>query len=110
MSLGPGYNYVHGNIGGTTIEGIYDANYFPVVDIALKMRENGLNNNYIVINNRGKYYYCIDTNEINNNESPIIAWFISDGKLGDEKWDNIYQFLYEEFEREIECIKEDEEE
>ncbi len=100
-------NYGHGNIGGTTIEGIYNSTYFPVVEATIEMRNHGLEQCYVVINDRGEFCYCLDTSNLVDNECPVVVWSM-DGIKRDYQWDNMYSFLLEEFQREINCILEDE--
>lgn len=74
-----------------------------VVKITKSLRGYGLPKNLIVIENLDEYVYCLDTDEIDINECPIVDWNQAFGK-GNEQYINLYEYLYERFSDAIENL------
>lgn len=95
--------YGYGGINGVFIEGVGLNNSMQVVKITKSLRGYGLPKNLIVIENLDEYVYCLDTDEIDINECPIVDWNQAFGK-GNEQYINLYEYLYERFSDAIENL------
>lgn len=95
--------YGYGGINGVLIQGVGLDKSLQVVNTTLSLREYGLPNNLVVIENIDEYVYCFDTAQMNNNECPIIDWDQASG-IGKKHYKNLYNYLYERFNDAIENL------
>ncbi|WP_270342021.1 SMI1/KNR4 family protein [Bacillus mobilis] len=86
-------NYGSGGIFGVDILGAAKSSIASVVMETERFRELGLDKNLVVIENSGEYAYCLYTDEMENNECPVIVW---DRQMGIDETieaNNFYEFL-----------------
>lgn len=87
-------NYGHGGIGGVEILGIAKSDIPACKEATDGLKEYDLPEGYVVIEDCGEYYYCLDTLRIDDSgECPVINWDMIEGD-GIE-YSNFLDFLYE---------------
>lgn len=90
-------------INGVLIQGVGLDKSLQVVNATSSLREYGLPENLVVIENMDEYEYCLDTSQMNNNECPIVDWDQSIG-IGKKRYHNLYCYLYDRFNDAIENL------
>ena len=85
-----GYGFIYG------IEILGYGKFTPplVVTKTLDYRKYGLPNEYVVIEDCDEFIYCLDTSKMENNECPVISWYMQDLLLFEEK--NFIRFFFRE--------------
>lgn len=96
-------HYGYGGINGVLIQGVGLDKSLQVVNTTLSLREYGLPENLVVIENIDEYVYCLDTAQMNNNECPVIDWDQASG-IGKKHYNNLYNYLYDRFNDAIENL------
>lgn len=95
--------YGYGGINGVLIQGVALDKSLQVVNATKSLREYGLPENLVVIENMDEYVYCLDTSQMNDNECPIVDWDQSTG-IGEKRYNNLFSYLYERFNDAIENL------
>ena len=96
-------HYGYGGINGVLIQGVGLDRSLQVVNATCSLREYGLPENLVVIENMDEYVYCLDASQMNNNECPIVDWDQSNG-IGKKRYNNLYCYLYDRFNDAIENL------
>ncbi|MDM5201100.1 SMI1/KNR4 family protein [Fictibacillus enclensis] len=86
-------NYGSGGLFGVDILGVAKSNIASVVIETERFRALGLDRKLVVIENAGEYAYCLDTDKMEQNECPVIAWDRQTGIDEANEADNFYKFL-----------------
>lgn len=88
--------YGYGDMFGEEIIGCGKSEVPSVIQQTIRFRELGLPQQYVVIQNCDEWIYCLDTNEIIDNECPVVSWDRINGLEGRQA-DNFVCFLLSVF-------------
>lgn len=100
--------YGFGGVDGSYISGVGLNDNLVCVDETLKYRNYGLPLNYVIIQNCGEWQYCLKINNSINEDYNVVKWSQSAKDSSRVVTDDFIEFLIENFEENIELIKEDE--
>lgn len=89
--------YGYGAVFGQEILGCGKSEVPSVVQQTKRFRRLGLPEQYVVIQNCDEWIHCLDTNEIVNNECPVISWNRING-VDDIQANNFFSFILNAFE------------
>lgn len=87
-------NYGAGGLYGVDILGSGKAAVPSVVSQTRRLRNLGLPVAYVVIEDCGEFWYCLDTEAARDNECPVVAWEREVGFNG-QRAEDFYAFLSE---------------
>jgi antitoxin YobK len=89
-------NYGSGGLFGSDILGCGKSSVHRLVSVTAKLRQEGLPNTYIAIEDCDEFYYCLDLSDCSEGECSIIAWDRVAGFSG-KRADTFYDFLLTRF-------------
>ncbi|KEO80819.1 SMI1/KNR4 family protein [Tumebacillus flagellatus] len=96
-------NYGFGGINGVLINGVALDKSLQVVKATKSLREYGLPESLVVVENMDEYVYCFDTARMDGGECPIVDWDQKFG-IGKKQYRNLYEYLYDRFSDAIENL------
>lgn len=88
--------YGSGGLYGSDILGCEKSSVHRVVSVTAKLRQDGLPSTYIVIEDCGEFYYCLDLSDCSAGECSIISWSKAAGFSG-KRADTFCDFLLTRF-------------